>query len=388
MSTANARCQSGELFENGQSTMSHLASLRHQCDKHGDAVILAIQHRNRRETVEEGYPRQKQDLFTTLEASHSEDPIMESFWADTYTVPQWVDWRQLERGQRVFHRYISASIAGFVLQGFVGENSSASGVVEVLVRTGGFSERNLLRRLKETFHWLIEVTRNVQSIQPGGKGHADTIRVRLLHAQVRQRILALSKQKPDYYDETKFGIPINTLDSVHSISTFCCSPLLSQLPKIGISPSESEIRDYIALFRYLAYLLGVPQHFFESVEQAKKIMDAMAEYESRPNATSRIVAGNFIRTVTSTTPQSVSVGFIAAGSRSLNGDVLCDALGICRPGWIHYATFQGCCWFAVTMSHLQWWFPALDEALIYVSNSNTEQVQRRWWLTRSHSTLG
>jgi len=84
-------------------------------------------------------PKDRLDLYAVLRDHHAKDETMNRFWTELHTVPDWVDWKQLERGQKFFYRYAAANLMGFALQGFVGENSAASGVVEVLVRTGGFS---------------------------------------------------------------------------------------------------------------------------------------------------------------------------------------------------------------------------------------------------------
>lgn len=102
----------------------------------------------------------------------------------------------------------------------MGENSAVPGVAEVLARTGGFTTRVLLRRLMETFQWLLQVTHSLQFIQPGGEAWISTIKVRLLHASVRQRIMRLSEARPEYFDIKKFGVPANKLDSIHSIGEF------------------------------------------------------------------------------------------------------------------------------------------------------------------------
>lgn len=363
--TSNTEKMIQQIIEAELTTLSKVQHLKHHCDTDADLALSAIQRQ--RQTKSETEPlRHKHDLFSLLKAGSRADPVLAKLWSDVNSVPEWVDWSQIERGQRVFHRYILASITGFILQGFIGENSAASGVVEVLVLTGGFDPKNLTRRLKETFRWLLEATSDLQSIQPGGKGHADTIRVRLLHAQVRQHVLALAERKPGYYDSAKYGLPINTLDSVHSISTFCCSPMWSQLPKIGIYPTKDEIKDYIALFRYLGHLLGVPHALFDTTARAQKIMQAMMEQESRPTATSQTVARNFIQTITSARPYKLSDGFVAAGARCMNGDELCDKLGIQRPSSLHYATFQGCRWLAITLCYLQRSCMAFDRFIISV----------------------
>jgi hypothetical protein len=365
MPNASTKSVIAQIVKEEITSLSDLRRLRDHCDTDADVVLSAVQGQLQN-ISENDSPRPKIDLFSVLRAGSKVDPVLAQFWSEINTVPDWVDWSQLERGQRVFHRYILASITGFILQGFIGENSAASGVVEVLTRTGGFDPKNLTHRLEETFRWLLEVTSDLQSIQPGGKGHADTIRVRLLHAQVRRRILALAERKPGYYDSAKYGLPINTLDSVHSISTFCCSPMWSQLPKMGIYPTEDEIKDYVALFRYLGHVLGVPQVLFGTTSRARKIMHLMMEHESQPSAMSQTVARNFIQIITSTKPYKLSDGFVAAGSRSMNGEELCDKLNIHRPTLLHYATFRGCCWLAITLCHFQRSCTALDEFVISV----------------------
>lgn len=368
------RCDiSAESWETHEIQPEHLAHLRQHYDTAGDEVIATFEQCK---LAGPGGSGQKcgADSFAVLRRERYGNAFLGHFWDDINSVPDWVDWHQIERGQEVFYRYLPASIAGFVLQGFVGENSTASGVVEVLVRTGGFAPRNLFRRLKETFQWLIEVTADVRSIKPGGKGHADTIRVRLLHAQVRRRILKLANEKPDYYDREKHGIPINTLDSIHSISTFCCSPMFSQFPKMGIYPSESEIRDYIALFRYLGHLLGVPDEPFGSARRAERVLEVMEAHESRPSATSPAIARNFVQAITETVPQGISTGFVAAGSRFMNGDRICDLLEIERPTWIHRATFRGFCWFAVALLYTQRCFPAFDRLFINLTRKTLHDL--------------
>lgn len=93
------------------------------------------------------------------------------------------------------------------------------GVSEVLARTGGFTTRVLLRRLMETFQRLLQVTYSLEDIQPGGEAWISTVKVRLLHASVRQTIMRLSETRPDYFNIQELGVPANTLDSSHSICT-------------------------------------------------------------------------------------------------------------------------------------------------------------------------
>ena len=243
---------------------------------------------------------------------------------------------------------------------------AASGVIEVLVRTGGFSTRVLLHRLMETFQWLLQVTHSLSAVQPHGEGHASTIRIRLLHASVRQRIMKLVQSRPDYFNVEKYGVPVNTLDSIHSITVFSCNPMWLQLPKMGILPKQQEIDDYIAVFRYLAYLLAVPTEYVETSEKAKATMESLYLHELEPTETSKVVGYNFVKCLEDLPPANISAQFIEAGGRWFNGNDLCDAIDIGRPGWYHYVLMIGFTFVVMTLAYLQRLIPRLDEFMIIV----------------------
>lgn len=46
----------------------------------------------------------KRDLYALLRDHASEDPKLEELWNEVNTVPAWVDWEQIARGQDVFYR--------------------------------------------------------------------------------------------------------------------------------------------------------------------------------------------------------------------------------------------------------------------------------------------
>ena len=219
----------------------------------------------------------------------------------------------------------------------------------------------------ETFQWLLQVTRDLASIQPGGEGHASTIRVRLLHASVRQRIMKLAHSRPNYFNVEKFGVPVNTLDSIHSITTFSCNPMWFQLHKMGITVKQQEIDDYIALFRYIAYLLATPTEYFETSEKAKAIMESMYLHELEVTPTSRVVGFNFVKCLEDLPPMNISKEFIEAGSRWFNGNQLCDALELGRPGWYHYFCMMGLNAIVITLCFWQRLIPSFDSFMIGVS---------------------
>lgn len=109
---------------------------------------------------------------------------------------------------------------------------------------------------------MLQVTKSLDSVKPGGEGHASAIRVRLLHAEVRTRILKLNGQRPGYFDVKEFGVPINELDSMQSVCAFSTNLVWLALPRQGIHVRHQEALDYLALWRWVCYVLGTPHCTF------------------------------------------------------------------------------------------------------------------------------
>lgn len=95
-------------------------------------------------------------------------------------------------------------------------------------------------------------------MKPGGEGFASAVRVRLLHGEVRNRILKLTAQRPGYFDVKEFGVPINELDSMQSVCAFSTNLVWLALPRQGIHVRKQEALDYLALWRWVCYVLGTP----------------------------------------------------------------------------------------------------------------------------------
>lgn len=46
----------------------------------------------------------KRDLYQSLRDNAPRDPILTQLWTEAHTVPSWVDWDSVARGQDVFYR--------------------------------------------------------------------------------------------------------------------------------------------------------------------------------------------------------------------------------------------------------------------------------------------
>ncbi|ETI27869.1 hypothetical protein G647_00318 [Cladophialophora carrionii CBS 160.54] len=305
----------------------------------------------------------KRDLYVLLRDNRHTHPKLQRLWDEATTTPEWVSWPQIARGQDVFYRYGAATLTGLAYQSLLG-GMGAHRVVEVLARTGGFSPKVARHRLFETTQHILQCTRDVASIQPGGDGFASSLRVRLLHAAVRRRIMRLARSHPSYYDVAAYGVPINDLDCIATIGTFSATIIFLSLPRQGIFLTRRETEDYIALWRLIAHYVGTPTAWFDTPERARRVMESLLLHEINPSNTSQVLANNVIRCLENQPPTYASRQFLEVNARWLNGRELADALGLGNPGWWYWALMAGQCIFFSCLCYTYRSVPALDRRKI------------------------
>ena len=179
--------------------------------------------------------------------------------------------------------------------------------------------------------------------------------------------MKLTNQRPEYYDVKAFGIPINDLDCIATISTFSATLIWLSLPRQGIWMRKQETVDFIALFRYVAYLTGTPTEFFATPEQARAVMESLMLNEINPSQTSKVLASNVISCLAAQPPSYASRSLLEATSRWLNGNELCDALGLGHPTLYYWALMAGQCLFFMSICYIYRAIPLLDRKKIAVS---------------------
>jgi len=313
------------------------------------------------EENEKGRQNQHRDLYTLLKDNHESDSKLHQLWKEVNTVPRWVDWVQIERGQNVFYRYGGPALTGLTYQSLLG-GMGAARVVETLARTGGFDTKVARRRLFETTQHILQCTWSLENIQPGGAGWASSIRVRLLHAAVRQRIMKLTEQRPSYFNVEEWGIPVNDLDQIATIGTFCATLIWISFPRQGIFLQKQEKEDYVALWRYIGYLLGTPTEHFETTAKAKAIMESLLHNEVQPSEMSKVLANNIIHSLEGQPPTYVSPDMLIASARWLNGNELADELGLPRVSLYYSLLMAGQCLFFMGLCYFYRALPSLSYA--------------------------
>jgi hypothetical protein len=128
----------------------------------------------------------------------------------------------------------------------------SSAINRTLVLTGALAH-GAQRRLAETTRWWVNCT------TPGGMarfapGFQGTVRVRLMHALVRQRV----QQLPEW-DTAWLGVPINQQDMQATYLGFCVV-YLTGLRFMGVWMRTDEVEAVMHLWRYIGWLMGVDEH--------------------------------------------------------------------------------------------------------------------------------
>lgn len=176
--------------------------------------------------------------------------------------------------------------------------------------------------------------------------------------------MKLRETKPEYYDVEAWGIPINDLDNLATIATFSAILMFISLPRQGIYPRKQEIVDYLALWRYVGHVIGCPDGPLDTTDKSRRMMESLLLYEIKPTETSKILANNIIKSLEGQPPGYTSAEFLIASARWLNGNELCDELGLMRPSAYYWMLMAGQCMFFAFWSYTYRSVPYLDRRKI------------------------
>ena len=256
-------------------------------------------------------------------------PAIANLLEATEAVPAWVDWSAVNRGGELL---IRAGILGGIILGseslVLGYASPAGNKPLIL---SGRLEKQATRRLNETARFVQAVCRH-NGMRPGSDGYQITVKVRLMHAQVRRMIL-----RSDKWDSKAWGHPINQYDMVGTQLLFS-HVVLDGLQKMGISATKEDAEQYMHLWRWVSHVIGVdPSISATSSADAARLAELVRVTEGEPDQDSKALtrALLFAEVTTATTKveerrarTKAHIG--AAFTRMLCGDEMADKLGVER----------------------------------------------------------
>lgn len=283
-----------------------------------------------------GAPREPFEtaLAKGIDAVPNPSPALRAFFEAVDRVPDWVDPRKLRLGARTYQRTGQSMM--FVLSAWSlmnGYHSSAA--VKPLMATGQL-DAAAPRRLAETGRFLVEVcqTNGLERFAPGFQ---TAVRVRLMHAIVRQLLLRKGNWRTD-----DWGLPINQADMVGTVIEFSLLFLEGcRVMGFHFEPRESEA--VVHLWRYVGHLSGVDPELLEELSteargvrfaELVKLVQPGPDQDSIDLAAAlRVVPRRLASSPVERLLAPFTIRYHDGLTRVFNGDRVADALRIPNPRW-------------------------------------------------------
>ncbi|HKD78181.1 MAG TPA: oxygenase MpaB family protein [Candidatus Angelobacter sp.] len=307
------------------SPAERFAGLFWRTDPLADAVIDEFSH------MPEGTWRAmlEKALADGIEAVPDAPKSLRELFAQLDHIPFWVDRERCDLGGATFLRCRMSFVALAMFSLPIIYSWPAGS--KPLALSGRLVHR-ASQRLKDTVRYVYAVC------QPGGltrfsEGFAMTVRVRLIHAQVRKLLLQSGHWRPDVW-----GAPINQCHMAGTNLQFSLGAL-DALQRIGYRFNAGEREALIHLWRYAGYLMGVESELSVGGEsEGHRLLDMIFAFEPEPDDDSRALVTALMHTAYDCIRrfrlgQLCSVNICFGVSRALIGDKRADLLGYPKTAW-------------------------------------------------------
>ena len=200
-------------------------------------------------------PLRESDRFIRAAIENPDDPAlkdapaaMHAFIEESETVPDWVDFGEFAGGVRAFHRDSSACLAA-MLGGVLVEGFSTT-IAKSFFITGRLRDEGV-RRLRQNNRHMIEILLP-GGLETRGDGWRLSVRIRLVHAKVRQLF-----NDSDEWDADAAGVPLSAAHVGYALTAFSAR-MLQHMRSLGASYDDEERDGFMAVWRYSGHLMGIP----------------------------------------------------------------------------------------------------------------------------------
>ncbi|WP_294302442.1 oxygenase MpaB family protein [uncultured Chryseobacterium sp.] len=177
----------------------------------------------------------------------------------TQTIPEWLDYRLIRYGAELCMRCNLDSLISLRDYCLMGGYDYAY-LNKPLIATEAL-KKGAVKRLSETLDFWVNVTR-YDALEIHRKGYEFAIKTRLIHSYARLSI----KKHYKNWDTENWGEPINSWDMMATYIGFSLV-FMHSLHKLGTHISEEEEKGMFHLWKYVGYLLGIPEHLLPNNKQ-------------------------------------------------------------------------------------------------------------------------
>ncbi len=237
--------------------------------------------------------------------------------------PDWVDFSAHIPGIRMFHRnsqlVLGAFVGGVLIEGF------STNIGKSFYITGRLRDQGV-RRLKQNNRHMVEIFMP-GGLERDGDGWKLSVRIRLVHAQVRHLLNNSSE-----WEEGEWGTPLSPAHLGLAISAFSAR-LIKHLKSLGAVFDDEERAAFMQVWRYSGYLMGIPESIlYQDEERALKIFEIGGICEPPASLESIVMANALVNSaplvigIEDPEERSNLSGYVYKVSRALIGDELADEL--------------------------------------------------------------
>ena len=245
------------------------------------------------------------------------------FVEELETVPDWVDFNKFAGGIRAFHRDSSACLAA-MLGGVLVEGFSTT-IAKSFFITGRLRDQGV-RRLRQNNRHMIEILLP-GGLETRGDGWRLSVRIRLIHARVRQLF-----NDSDEWDADAWGTPVSAAHVGYALTAFSAR-MLQHMKSLGASYSDEERDSFMDVWRYSGHLMGVPETIlYRDYDDALELFrigalcEPDARLESVVMANSLVNSAPVIAGITDPPARRKLAKYIFRVSRAMIGNEMADSL--------------------------------------------------------------
>ena len=275
-------------------------------------------------------PLRDSDRFIRVAIENPDDPALRdapeavhAFAEELETVPDWVDFNDFTGGIRAFHRDSAACLAA-MLGGVLVEGFSTT-IAKPFFITGRLRDQGV-RRLRQNNRHMIEILLP-GGLETRGDGWRLSVRIRLVHAKVRQLF-----NDSDEWDADASGLPISAAQVGYALTAFSAR-MLQHMKSLGASYDDTERDSFMAVWRYSGHLMGIPETMlYRDYADALEIFRIGGLCEPDPGMESVVLASSLVNSapvvagITEPADRRKLAKYIFLVSRAMIGTPMADSL--------------------------------------------------------------
>jgi hypothetical protein len=259
-------------------------------------------------------------------------PALAAFLSEQGSLPPWADPAKIRRAQVFFTSQGPEFGLVLMAQSLPSLYAGGKGGAQTLYGTGQLSG-HFRRRASQTLRFILNVM-EPGSLEPGGKGVPSILKVRLMHAAIRNYVGHSELWKGKRED---WGEPINQVELAGTLLAFS-SAALEGLRKLGLKIPAEDRDAYLHTWKAIGTVLGIRAEMLPAdLPEADRLWHRIVRTQFETSQAGRELAKDHLAFLEELLPGDLLDGFPPTLMYFLMGrQVARRQLGLPAPGWTYF----------------------------------------------------